>query len=105
MAKVRLCMKTKIGFSELLLFFVGGALNYTDCKNIIKHFLQILPIAGNNYVAVFKLIQDFFSASTSLLPADVLLLGKQLEALVGQEIQTKDEESSEEKSKFTYSRI
>lgn len=55
----------------------GGV--YTSSKNIIQHLLQTLPVAGENYLIVFKLIHDLCLGEVSLTPSDLSLLAKHVE--------------------------
>ena len=58
----------------------------SSCENVIQHLLETLPVAGDNYLVVFKLIHDLCFGELTLSQSDVTLLSKQLElGLVKQE--------------------
>ena len=47
---------------------------HTSCKNIIQYLLKTLPVAGENYLVVFKLIHDLCLGELSLSNSDISLL-------------------------------
>lgn len=49
---------------------------HTSVKNITRHLLETLPVAGENYMIVFKLIHDLCLGEVSLFPSDISLLEK-----------------------------
>ena len=70
-------------------------------KSILQHLLRTLPVAGENYLIVFKLIHDLCQGEVCLSPSDITLLEKQ----VKQDLNGKDsgkeagQEASEEDGK------
>ena len=48
-------------------------------KSILQHLLNTLPVAGENYLIVFKLIHDLCLGEVCLSPSDLSLLDKHVE--------------------------
>ncbi len=51
----------------------------TKLRNILQHLLETLPVAGENYLIVFKLIHDLCQGEVCLSPSDLTLLDKHVE--------------------------
>lgn len=58
---------------------IDDAALHASVKNITQHLLETLPVAGENYMIVFKLIHDLCLGEMSLFPSDISLLEKHVE--------------------------
>ena len=76
---------------------IDDATLYASVKNITRHLLQTLSVAGDNYVIVFKLLHDLSLGEVSLSPSDLSLLAKHVDLSELEEEEEEGEGKKEEK--------